>query len=92
VKKLNEFSTPPKAGFEEYADGNVYRAVQGEDYDNRRSFLAALTRWAGQNAFTVERIVLSGDETESVEFRFVKADALVAEAEAARAEKTEDPF
>jgi hypothetical protein len=88
MKKIEDFTTPLKRGFEEYADGAVYRALQGEDYENRRTFLAALTRWAGQNSFTVERVVTD----EAVEFRFVKVDPVVAVAEAARKENTAEPF
>lgn len=67
LKKIDEFSAPLKSGFEEFADGAIYRALAGEDYENQRSFLGAMTRWAGLNGFEAERVVADG----SIEFRFV---------------------
>lgn len=56
MKAVDQFTTLPKQNeFDQYADGNIYRAIQGDDYSDRRGFLIALAHYGKRNGLNVVR-------------------------------------
>lgn len=56
-----------KTNWSDFADGNIYKAVRGQDFDTTKGFIVSMSRWANDNDYRVERFV--DETTGTVEFR-----------------------
>lgn len=56
-----------KTNWADFADGNIYKAVKGQDFDTIKGFVVSMSRWANSNDYTAERYVNEDEGT--VEFR-----------------------